>query len=938
MLSIFFSFSIMVSHAQTLEDMVLDAGNLFIKGEYEKAIPAAQKAAVALKETLGEDNILYIGLLTIQASSYKFTFQYDLSEKIYLDLRQRILKVSGENDESYTSCLNNLAGLYEKMGQYQKAEPLFLEAMAIRKKLAGEKDESYTTCLNGLATLYHSMGQYAKAEPLYIKVTELRKSIYGEENEFYATSLNNLATLYYETGQYDKAETLYARANEIQKKKGGEVQEAYALGLNNIAGVWQQQQQFKKAEAAYLRAAEIRKTVLGPGHADYASSLNNLATLYADQELYKKAAPLLIQAVDIWKKTAGENSPLYATGLNNLGALYRKTQTDYGLAENYYLQALRLRKSLLGEMHPFYADTENDLALLYTQRKEFKKAEPLFLSSSAILLKNISSTFTILSEKEKANYLDYNKSFIECNNSFVFLNRQASPAMFENNYNLELNFKSYSLTDTRNILNLVRNSADSALRRISDQWTAVKNFLAKQYSLPAGERVPDLKAKEDEAEVLEKELNRRSSAFNIQQKSLRVTMKEVQEQMDEDEAAIEFVKFRLYNRKRTDSVMYVAYVVRKHDPAPAFVVLCEEKQLKRIFDSAGSTPNRLVKSLYRGQEANAKQNKLGYELYRLIWAPIEPLLQGIHKISYSPAGSLYGIAFHALTVDTGSILMDKYQLQQYTSTRQIALRKPNDQTGKLSGIVLFGNAMFTMDSLQLVRQRKSYEDNKNSTFIVTRGNGMGIWSSLPGTAEEIKAISDLFDQQKIKSVSFTGEAASEDNLKNLVGSSPQILHIATHGFFLPQSDNSRSMSGNVYSLSRDPLMRSGLVLAGGNYAWSGKTPVPGIEDGIATAYEISQLNLANTELVVLSACETALGDVQGTEGVFGLQRGFKLAGVKKMIVSLWQVPDKETAELMTRFYSYWMSGKNINESFYQAQADLRKKYPAYYWAAFVLLE
>ncbi|HRF17628.1 MAG TPA: CHAT domain-containing protein, partial [Chitinophagaceae bacterium] len=136
----------------------------------------------------------------------------------------------------------------------------------------------------------------------------------------------------------------------------------------------------------------------------------------------------------------------------------------------------------------------------------------------------------------------------------------------------------------------------------------------------------------------------------------------------------------------------------------------------------------------------------------------------------------------------------------------------------------------------------------------------------------------------------------------------------------------------------DPLLRSGLILSGGNYAWSGKAPIEGVEDGIATAYEISQLNLSNTELVVLSACETALGDVKGSEGVFGLQRAFKMAGVKKMIVSLWQVPDKETAELMTSFYNYWLKGKTIEQAFAQAQSDMRKKYSPYYWAAFVLVE
>ena len=149
------------------------------------------------------------------------------------------------------------------------------------------------------------------------------------------------------------------------------------------------------------------------------------------------------------------------------------------------------------------------------------------------------------------------------------------------------------------------------------------------------------------------------------------------------------------------------------------------------------------------------------------------------------------------------------------------------------------------------------------------------------------------------------------------------------------------MSGKVnqgYEIANDPLLRSGLILAGANYSWSGKTPIEGIEDGIATAYEISQLDLSKTQLVVLSACETALGDIRGSEGVFGLQRAFKMAGVKKMIVSLWQVPDKETAELMTAFYSYWLKGKNINEAFAQAQAEMRTKYSPYYWAAFVLVE
>jgi CHAT domain-containing protein len=597
-----------------------------------------------------------------------------------------------------------------------------------------------------------------------------------------------------------------------------------------------------------------------------------------------------------------------------------------------------MRKNVLGENHPLYSDTQNDLALLYMQNGQFSKAEPLFLSSSAIMLKNIASNFPILSDKEKANYLDYNKSFIECNNSYVYLNRHPSPAILENNYNLELNFKSYSLADTRNMLALVRNSKDSLLRKTFEEWNNLKTFLAKQYSLPAKERDINLKNREAEAENLEKELNRRSAAFSNKQRSLNITFKDVREHLENNEAAIEFVRFRLYNRMQTDSFLYAAYLLRKEDVSPLFIYLCEENQLKKIFDSAGVTATRMVKSLYRGPGTTIKEEKLSTRLYQLIWKPLEPFLDGIGKIAYSPAGSLYGIAFHAMTTDTNHILMDKYQLRQYTSTRQVALRELNTDEEKAGSIVLFGNPLFSMDSLQLVKKRIHKENNVSTSFTAARGGGLGIWSSLPGTAEEIKAIKDLFDQNRIESASFTGEEASEENLKSLEASSPKILHIATHGFFLPQPEKMMIGAGNVYSLSNDPLLRSGLVLSGGNYVWSGRTPVAGIEDGIATAYEISQLNLGNTELVVLSACETALGDIKGTEGVFGLQRGFKMAGVKKMIVSLWQVPDKETAELMTGFYSNWLGGKTISNSFYEAQSVLRKKYPAYYWAAFVLVE
>ena len=420
-------------------------------------------------------------------------------------------------------------------------------------------------------------------------------------------------------------------------------------------------------------------------------------------------------------------------------------------------------------------------------------------------------------------------------------------------------------------------------------------------------------------------------------------MKEVQAALEVDEVAIDFVSFDLDRSGITDSIMYAAYVVNKRDPAPIFVPLFSANELEAVTDLAGKSATAIAKGLYRGAENENRNIELGVRLYKLIWQPLEPYLKNVKKISYSPANKLYGIAFHALAIDSTSLLMDKYRLQQYTGIRQTALRNSVNTVNIPANIVLFGNPNFSMDSISLSKRQNNNTDEytaKNIFIPLSRGATTFTWPALTGTEEEVKKIDKLFTTNNIATTLFLDTEASEENFKLLNNNSPDILHVATHGYFLREQTkkNKNFSDGNVYSIAADPLLRSGLILAGGNYAWGGNTPVEGVEDGIVTAYEISQLNLSNTELVVLSACESALGDVKGSEGVFGLQRAFKMAGVKKLIVSLWQVPDKETAELMTAFYTYWMKGKTINEAFTQAQTEMRKKYAPYYWAAFVLVE
>jgi CHAT domain-containing protein len=920
-------------------------GALYVAtGEYKKVESLYQEAMLIRKKILGKTHPDYATSINNLAFFYANTDRHVEAVILYKEALE-VLKPPNLNIRSYATTLNNLALLYYNIGQYKEAEPIYIQSLTIRKYF-GEKDPDYVLSLNNLAELYRSMGQYEKAAPLFLKVLTIRRIFPGENHIDYATSLNNLAELYRNVCQYEKAEPLYVKAISIWRNAFSDSNLSYAVSLNNLANLYENMGQFEKAELFQIKALDVRKKAIGVNHSVYAHSLMTLAGLYTKTERYHKARPLCIEALEILKKMGNEKKTEYANCLNILGVTYFKAH-QYEKAESLFIEAMSTRKTSLGERHPDYVNSLNNLSDFYQNMAQYEKAGQLLLQVNKVTAQNLIDNFSILSENEKNKYITRNISLLEANNALAYHFKKVPSYLLKNNFDHQIFFKSIILNDTRNILESVQQRNDTTLLRLLNEWNFMKSILANQYSLPLKNRRVDLGELEEKTEDLEKELSRRSSEFQNEQRTFSISLQDVQQNLQQDEAAIEFVRFGLYNKKRTDSIIYAAYILKKNDSIPVFVPLCEEKQLQQLFDKAGKTSTSMVRSLYRGGEVtNTSGVSLGTDLYKLVWEPLEPYLKGVKKISYSPAGKLYSIAFHALRPNSTKMLMDKYRLTQYTSTRQVALRTSENQITKPTSIILFGNASFTMDSLQIVKQKTNQREKENiSTSIYTpqkRSSNNNTWNNLPGTAEEVNKIKQLFDKNKINSKSFVQTTASEENLKALNGNSPQILHIATHGFFLPEPGKKKNETGfdqgNTYSLADDPLLRSGLILAGGNYAWSGKIPIEGVEDGVATAYEISQLNLNNTELVVLSACETALGDVKGSEGVFGLQRAFKMAGVKKMIVSLWQVPDKETAELMTSFYSYWMKGKSVSQSFTQAQADMRKKYAPFYWAAFVLVE
>ena len=342
----------------------------------------------------------------------------------------------------------------------------------------------------------------------------------------------------------------------------------------------------------------------------------------------------------------------------------------------------------------------------------------------------------------------------------------------------------------------------------------------------------------------------------------------------------------------------------------------------------------------------------GKAFYNAFWKPLEAALAGVKRIYLSPDGILNQVSFGIVPTDDGRLLMEKYDIRTVSSTRDL-LRERSGARNNLA--VLIGNPQFDLSESEqrgVIERLQKTEESK--PLVAWSGSGLrsreeraGRLSPLPATKVEVESVRDLLEQHQWKVETYTEENALAETVKRV--KSPRVLHLATHGFFLPDQQRARGdalqqVASGAENQGENPMLRSGLYFAGANRTLSRAAPVPDLEDGILTAYEATGLNLHCTELVVLSACETGLGQIQNGEGVFGLRRALQEAGAEAVLMALWKVPDQETQELMTLFYRNWLAGQEKHEALQAAQFEMRRKVQERYgkdlpflWGGFLLV-
>ena len=870
------------------------------------------------KYTLAETNLLILdSLLTIKVKNYEL---YQLLGEIkYSQGKIKSIK-----------------------GQFNAAQDYYNESLSIRRMNLPKNHPDIAESLNSFGVLNAKLGEYELAHSYYEEALNIRKVALGENHPDYAESLNSLGSLNIDLGDYKLAESLQLAALEIRKNSLGEEHPSYAINLSTLGRLYRLLEQFNKSEEYFKRSLEIRLKIHKiENHENVLSSMNSLGYLYFVMGRYKESEHYLSEVHRIRKESLMDENQNCALNLYNLGILYYELE-KYKSAEEFLSKSIEIRKILFNEFHAELISSQLALSKIFLKTNRFDEAFSMLDFIFRNKLANITKSFEWLSESQKELYWKKEQGFYEQISWLSNNNYSTYPKFASLNYDAALVSKSKMLEAKISNENYYRD-----VDELREELAYRRKLLAKMES--DGSTQKETLAKLDhEADSLDKRLTQSWPEYALQKKNLSITWDQVQQNLENGEAAIEFVRFK----NEDDSLFYYnALVLQKGAVTPILVKLCKEIELQAISP------------------------KLGFSAYYpLLWQPLEASLKDVKIIYYAPTGELNNVPFHAIYAPSGKgnvitqaktekrgvlikseqatteqnavYLMDRYTLHELTSTRYLAMglkEKAKEPIGTNLAMVGGVNYEFLPGSTSTPKKNK-----KNKNEARSNASSSGNLAYLEGTKIEVAQINQQATTATWRTKLIESNNATEENLTYLEGKhAKSIIHIATHGYAFPEYDfKDTSINKNSlrysYRYSNNPMVRSGLILAGGNWAWTGSDTLSKLgaeQNGILTALEVSQLNLKKTKLVVLSACETGLGKIEGSEGTFGLKRGFKLAGVEQIIVSLWSVPDKETMELMTLFYTDLTKTLNPVISFSNAQKEMRNKYPTEpeKWAGFVLV-
>lgn len=593
---------------------------------------------------------------------------------------------------------------------------------------------------------------------------------------------------------------------------------------------------------------------------------------------------------------------------------------DYEEAESMYIALYNDSTILDIQKHCI----ESDMVALYWEWKKISKLESFLESNFKNMKSEVRRAFSFMNENEREIFLT--KSLLGSTIYYDLYTAYSNEKLQwgvgnEYAYNLALVQKGLLLSTTNDIDNILKKapkSMDSLIEKYEKlKIIDIEDPLGRDFAKDV--RVELMKYVVEQPEFLSQ---------------LDYTWEDVRKSLSNGDVAIEFINLcgmRPGENIETAKPSLGALILRESDTSPIFVNLGAVDYIDSLFGYTeyGEKFNDII---YSGDE---KQ-----KLYKKIWEPLLPYIEGCNNIFYSPTGVLYEINLDFIGKDDYDMICDSLNLYRLSSTRELC---EQNKSKPKNDAILYGDIAYSIDIPNL-------EDYPISKYRSTTRDG---FTPLKGTSVEIDSIAFEFIAHNYDNHSFVQDFATESSFRALSGNPPAIIHLATHGFYYSEEsiiDELQHANYIAFQWMKPELYHSGLALSGAQNTWVNNTAEESYfgkyydmdqnNDGILLSAEIASLDLSNVDLVVLSACETALGRIK-TDGVYGLQRAFKLAGVNSIIMSLWKVDDDATQILMTSFYKNYLGGMSKREALLKAQNDVRKTpgyEDPYYWAAFVLLD
>jgi CHAT domain-containing protein/Tfp pilus assembly protein PilF len=962
-------------HVDVAESINSIAAIAYKTGRYTKADSLHKRALNILRKSLGDDHPSVAQTLCSIANIHLSLGEYREAETLYKHVLGLMEKIYGAESQKYERILANLAAIYNRTAEYAKAESLYIRIIEIAEKLQGPEGPDVAFAQAGLAAIYTEQGRYSLAEPLFIQSTRGFERQFGFHHPYVASNLYNLAFIYESLGRFYEAESALKQSLAISKEILGPEHPDIGQDLNFLASLCAAMGKNDEAIKLNEEALAIREKALGNNHPDVAQSLSSMGNLIGGQGKYAEAEELHRRAWAIREKSLGLENRFTAQSIGNVASTYYR-QGKYSEAEPLYEQALEILKKVLGPGHPDIATTLDGLAICYAAQGKFDKAEPLHTRALAMREKIFGPRHpnTALNMMDMAQLyagmgdysqsLDYYRRFLTLRQQFInyvfsFSSEEQKLRWIREYPLITGSLLSLALEyDDGQAKNLAMEMILKAKAVVIDAVMAEKQaafcsydkdvvdklgkraevcsiiagmLLSESLSASARDSLQRLYGLQDS---LESELSRLCSPFKDELLSRQFHVEEIAAALPDSAVLWELLKYQPYDFGKVGNITaqaaperYLAFVL-DHSGKISTADLGDAEEIDSLIRTARKIIYESNARVYSPTAADYERQlgEITGALYDFLFAPLANQPEGQKYIFVSPDGMLNLLPFEILADHNGAYVIENHRLSYLSSGRDLLRFKKQSEQGGEAVVLADPDFDYKDQHSQTITEKPKPPGSDNvslTLFEPLRGSIDCLNNEFTplryGRGEADAVIKALKHYGNLKVHEYYGDNAGEEVLKHL-STPPRILHLVTHGFFCEPPE------GGEEDIFSNPLLRSGLALAGANSAILGTHELnPDEEDGILTAFELSDLNLVGTELVTLSACEAGVGEASAGEGVFGLQRAFRHAGAEATLMSLWKIPDKETAKLMEGFYKRWLTGMSKRDALRKAALDVLYK-------------